>query len=262
MTWNKSTSGTGATLVAAAAVSATAGSSMSVGDLIMVTLLWDKITTATSAIINDATNGNNKDNLGNTYSQIVVNSASAVGDIEIWMAVVEFAGTPTVRMRFGPTQGTSQVTYGSVNVDPFTGSDVNSVSAGSDNNFQNTSDYTATDAITSTAFTPSSDGCLIYGATTDLVNGGDTETIGTGFSLGSVDGGGLLIAKSEWREQTTAASVAATFTSTTNPAGYITVAAAVTPATILAGIRGNPVWAYGPVPAFGNGPVPYIFFPA
>jgi hypothetical protein len=28
------------------------------------------------------------------------------------------------------------------------------------------------------------------------------------------------------------------------------------------GVSGNPVYAYGPVPALGDGPVPYIFFPA
>ncbi|SRR6266851_5836261 len=76
---------------------------------------------------------------------------------------------------------------------------------------------TGANAITSTAFTPADNGCLIWGATADTSAVASTVSAGTGFTLGtnnSATAGVTAALTSENQTQTTAASIAATFTQT------------------------------------------------
>ncbi len=76
---------------------------------------------------------------------------------------------------------------------------------------------TGTNAITSTAFTPADNGCLIWGATADTSAVASTVSAGTGFTLGtnnSATTGVTAALTSENLTQATAASIAATFTQT------------------------------------------------
>jgi len=77
--------------------------SVSVGDLVVIGLYYSD--DVTSASINDATNGANKDSLGNTYVTAAVTAGSANpvdlstdGDkLYLFYSIVTAAGTPTIR---------------------------------------------------------------------------------------------------------------------------------------------------------------------
>jgi hypothetical protein len=89
---------------------------------------------------------------------------------------------------------------------------------------------TGADAVTSTAQTPSLDGCYIAGFT---ANGGYSATyaLGTGFTTGfsALDG------RSEYLVQAAAASVAGTFTSDNGSERMITMMIALAPAATVVG---------------------------
>jgi hypothetical protein len=80
-----------------------------------------------------------------------------------------------------------------------------------------------TNAITSTAFTPTQSGDLIYGGTVNS-NNNDQATAGTGFTFAGNDsaGAGTVPVITEFLVQGTAASIAATFTDTTGSDSWST----------------------------------------
>jgi hypothetical protein len=89
---------------------------------------------------------------------------------------------------------------------------------------------TGTDAVTSTAQTPSMDGCYVAGFTANA--GYSTAyTIGTGFTTAFSANDG----RSEYRIQAAAASVAATFTSPDGSEPMITMMIALAPAATVVG---------------------------
>lgn len=259
MSWTPRTGGSNSISSAGStSLSATSTDAVIIGDCILLSVLVDSLAGAIGSRVSDATHGDYKDSLGNVYVRIRQDS-SAFSVQEIWLASVTSPGTPTVRIQLENSPGTTTATYIALNIDPFTDCSTNIRVAGHAGQLQNTGNYTATDAISSGVIVPIQNDTLIYGNTADLLNGGDPGVGGTGFTeLQLSAGGGLLPLLTEYRIQSVAASIAVTFTATVNPAAYVTQIISVGMVS-----RGNNIaLAAGMVPAFGDGPVPYIFYPA
>lgn len=259
MSWTPRTGGSNSTSVAGStSLSATSTDAVIIGDCVLLSVLIDTLAGAVGSRVSDTTLGDYKDSLGNVYIRIRQDS-SAFNIQEIWLASVTVPGTPTIRIQLESSPGTTTATYMSINIDPFTDCSSNIRVAGHTGQLQNTSNYTATDAISSGVIIPTQNDTLIYGNTADLVNGGDPGIVGTGFTeLQLSAGGGLLPLLTEYRTQTIAASIAITFTATINPTAHLTQIVSI--GMLFRG--NNTVLAVGTVPALGDGPVPYIFYPA
>lgn len=122
-------------------------------------------------------------------------------------AIVSFycsnvTGAPTV---FTATFTGGSASFPAIMMDEFSGVLTVSPLDGHNGNFNAPATSTA---VTSNSFTPGTNGDLIYGMVTQIGGGGDTYTAGSGFTLLQNPGGFA----SEWQQQTTAASIAATFT--------------------------------------------------
>lgn len=82
---------------AVASLSTTLGSAVSVGDLIVCGVLYGD--DATTASINDATNGAGKDSLNNSYTNAGSVDLTTAGDLlYVFYSVATHAGTPTIRV--------------------------------------------------------------------------------------------------------------------------------------------------------------------
>lgn len=234
MAWTKLTSGSANTLGSNTQLTAVSGSAVAIGDLVCVAATpgQDAGGVPASGVVTDS--------LGNTYT-----NAGRVSDgtnhqlIETWYSVVTVAGTPTVKIQYNPTPGTTPAGNCSLNVDPFTGSDASSTSDGSNAQVQ-ASPGTVADALSSNTFTTTVNGDLLYGATVDTQTGGDPGVHGTGFSDATASGG--VVIRSEYKTQVTAAAgTAVTFTATTGTDRFITSGFAMKPAAVGGGLLSIPL---------------------
>lgn len=185
MGWTKLTSGTNNTLVSNTSLAATCGP-VAIGDLILVSSSPGQSAGGVPAT------GNMRDDLGNQYflgARTVDPTNHQL--LEIWYSIVTVPGTPTVTTDYNPTPGTTVATNCSLNVDPFTGSNVGSVADGGAAQNQ-VGPGTGANAVTSGGFVTTATGDLLYGACVDTTTGADPGTPGTGFTSATVSGGVIL----------------------------------------------------------------------
>lgn len=224
-------------------LSATCAGSVSVGDLILVSTFVDKLAGATGGAISDGTNGVGFDDLGNAYTLLVTNGLGSLGYQQIWMSLVDNAGTPTLRLQMQASPGTTTATYMAIAVDAFSGA--NGAVSVDDTVAQlfNTGNYTASDAISMGPVTPLDTDALIYGGVSDVYNGGDPGSVGTGFTGAQLTAGsGLVKIRTEWLQHATETDRAITWTASENPCAFVAVGVAITR-----------------VPNDGSGTVPYSY---
>lgn len=226
MTWVKGTSQTNGTFstTTGAAETVTLGA-QAVGSVICVALsiAVDVTQAPASGVVND--------NLGNVYTSVVNTLDSTQHQrIQLFRCVVTVSGTPTLTPGFNPTPGTTTALAVTINADPFTGSNASSTGDGATGQNQ-VAPGAGANAVTSGAIVTTVNGDLIYAATVDTTTGADPATIGTGFTSGSVSSGATtIVTRTEWLEQTSAGSIAGTFTAITGGDRFITAVMAITPA--------------------------------
>lgn len=163
------------------------------GSLIVVTVTWD--TAATTAVTCS-------DSQGNTYVTAVnTNDTTNVQALAVCYAANAAGGTTTVTATFGASSVTRRII-----VSEYSGVATTSPVDITRSNVANGT--TATNNITSTAGTTTTNGDLIFGAVMDTT-GTTTITAGTGFTLRSTIGSHMSV---EDQVQATAGSIAATFT--------------------------------------------------
>ncbi len=148
------------------------------------------------------------DTLGNTYTVSTVNSDIGNGQYQkTFYANSPIGGANTVTVTFG-----TSVAYRRLYISEYSGLATASPSDGGTGQFQ-TSPGTGANAITSGAIVTTVDGDLIWGITQNTAEadpGTGTLVAGTGYTQdGQV---GTVIMRAEHKTQTTAGSVAATFT--------------------------------------------------
>jgi hypothetical protein len=150
------------------------------------------------------------DDKGNTYSLglDVVDTTNNQRARSFWRGNITNAPT-VITVTYSGSAAATQV-----NVDEFSGPTLVDPSDGQTGQIQS-SPGTATDAITSTNVTTAAAGDLIWGATTNTSLGTNQATAGTGFATGTA--GTVTVATlTEYKTQTNAGSVAATFTQAVN----------------------------------------------
>ena len=189
----------------------------------------------------DATNptsGNVTDSLGNVYTKVVSTKDTTNSQfMELWVSVVTVAGTPTVKLTFNPTPGTTTSSSCWFVVDVFTGSDSRSFVDGIGSGNDQLNPGSGTDACVSGTWATTHDGDLIYG----WVVSDPTPLAGTGFTIATgstIDG---FTAQSAWNAQGThSSSTQITFTASGGGTGpLVTQGMAITPATAT----GSPIQA-------------------
>ncbi len=237
MSWVKTSSASVNDLGNQATKSVAAGAAVAVGDLICVGA------TIGQNFGPPPDNGVVTDSLGNTYTRVASAAHSSNHQIvEVHYCIVTVSGTPTVTIRYNPTPGTTQATNVSMNVDTFTGSDASSTADGTGAAQEQSGLGGTTDAVTSGSWTTTTNGDLIYAATCQTDTGNDPGSVGTGFTLAQNSGGVIL--KTEYRTQTTAGSVAGTFTGGGSFNNFVTAAMAIKPAAAVVGV-GEPWQKHG-----------------
>jgi hypothetical protein len=222
MTWTR----TGGVVIAAApgiAQSASLGSTVAVGDLIACVLCLDTSTSATDAAVDEF-------GLGNIFTRrATATDAGHTERMEIWTCIVTAAGTPTLRVQYNPTPGTSVTLQIDAMFDAFTGSDAASAIRGTPAAQVQTNPGTGADAITSGSLGSGVSGDLVYGGSIISSIGTAVPTLGTGFSLGGTTSG--VVTKTEYKTSS-GGTEAVTFRDATNGAAaiYITAGVIITPA--------------------------------
>lgn len=158
----------------------------------------------TDGVITIATPTDNKG--GNTYTPVAAQFDADIGHSRVWYSKVVNGGT-----NFQVTVTNAQTGYGDIIVHQISGQDLSAPLDKVVNNNQ-AAPGTGTDAITSTAQTPTTDGQYIFGFTLqdDFVI--STISAGTGFTAGETSGPSDFPGRSEYVVQGAAASIAATFT--------------------------------------------------
>ena len=200
--------GTSVADVAATSIALTLDNPVAVGDVITLVVGHGGGQTDESTGVSD--------NLGNSYSPV---ASSWIVDTNFdqngkaYLCVVTVAGTPTITAAFG-----ASVMYRGLMVHVNTGRDTTTPL------HQNTRQYqaspgTATDGVTSGSVTPTLDNCDVVAFAWNTSNVGN-RSAGTGFTKRETigDGSTTLAGDSESLTQTTAASVAGTFTQASNDA--------------------------------------------
>lgn len=214
-------------------LSVTSGVALSVGQTVFLCVTHDNNagSPATGSVMQDATNGNNRDSLNNLWTKEVEVTGSNNQMGSIWKCIVTVAGTPTIRIRFNPTPGTSNVGNVTLSLEPFSGSDANSVTDGTPTGQLQNAPGTGTDVITSGALTTTVPGAIVFGCVIDTQTGTDTCAHGTGFTDGQATNASGVVIRSEWLEKVAAGSQAATFTSAGGGGtdNFLTLVVAVTP---------------------------------
>lgn len=237
MTWTRTGGGSNGTGSAAVnTLSVTNSASVAVGDVVCVAMCREGTTTSIIQI-HDPTNGAGKDSLGNTYN-FVVGASDVPNDerLELWVSVITASGTPTIRQRSNPSPGTTTFTYSTIIVASFTGSDASSVTDGSNAQLQATPGI-GTDGVSSNTFTTTANGDLVYGASiSDSATGLDPGAVGTNFTQDAFFNTAAMVwMRTEYLTQSSAGSIAATFTAGTNNS-HITAGVAVKPAAAGGGV--------------------------
>lgn len=179
----------------------TLGSSVKAGNLLAVSMLW--ATGAESDFVSIA------DNLGNTYT--LVDHTVANGDpARTYYAKNILGGSCTITVTLNTARGFETIMVheisGCSTTSPLDQHVLNSQSGPS----------TATDAVTTTNVTTTHDGEYIYGSVFLHNNFADTYTAGTGYTRENLAVGDAThgAAADEFKIQTTAGAIAATFTRT------------------------------------------------
>lgn len=195
---SKSISSTGAT---STTIAVTMTSAVTVGNLLAVFVAYGD-----TGFISCA------DNLGNTYTPVDNSGAAFSGDIaRTFYAKITSGGTCTVTVTLSPAVGYRQLVVHEVSgVDTTTPNDKHIIN-------KQTAPGTGANAVTSTAQTTTTNGQYIFGAAR-ICNVGTSKSLaqGTGFTSREniVGGSDASPLRSEDQIQTTAGSIAATFTGT------------------------------------------------
>lgn len=222
MSWTHDSGGTVTSGSAVTSVSVVVGSAVAAAETICVAYALDNAA--------GATGGSVTDNLGNSYSRPTAATATDSPNnviLQGQFSIVTATGTPTVKVQFTPTPGTTTSAQTSAAVDTLTGSDASSTNDTTGAGQHQAAPTTSTDALTSGSFTTGTDGDLIFSATLDSATGNNPGSVGTGYTAGQTTGIGVL--KTEWKTQTTHGAVAGTWTALTND-DHVTIAFAVKPA--------------------------------
>jgi hypothetical protein len=222
VTWTR----TGGVVVAAAPgtiPSASLGSTVAVGDFIGCVLDLETTGSATDAVVDDTA-------LGNVFTRrAAASSGSDFERMEIWTCIVTVAGTPTLRVRFNPTPGTSATPQIDAMFDAFTGSDASSTIRGTPAVQLQTAPGTGADQVSSGSLGTATSGDLVYGGSVISSLGTAVPTLGTGFSLGGITT--FAVTKTEYKTSS-GGTEAVTFQDATNggSARYLTAGVLITPA--------------------------------
>ncbi|MBK8772259.1 MAG: fibronectin type III domain-containing protein [Rhizobiales bacterium] len=165
------------------------------------------------------------DNQSNSYTVVLTNGADATNNQAGFLFYKEGISNAPTTFTLTFVGGLSP-NYVELTVEEFSGVATSSAATGTFGmNVQN-SPGTGTNAVTSPSITPAVDGCLIYGFTQN--DGGSTlASAGTGYTSGVSNA--TAACRSEYKVQTTAAAVAATFTVAANES-HITGVMAFKPA--------------------------------
>lgn len=154
------------------------------------------------------------DSRSQTYTSAVNVTDGATYSLATYYFLNTTGGACTVTVTFA-----GAVTFASLQVAEYSGVATSSALDKTANNSQ-TDPGTAADAITSGSVTPTTDGQLILGWTSALVVGGSTVSAGSGFT-GRINVFGDILFEDQI--QTSAGAIAATFTTTSATADFITL---------------------------------------
>lgn len=185
---------------------ATFGSNVTTGNLIVVFVDVNSVT----ATINTPT-----DTGGNTYTAL--DTTTGLNSRTKGF----YAKNVTGGSSFGVTATLGAGAFGSISVHEASGLDTTAPLDQHVGNAQ-TSVATTTDAVTSTAVTTTTAGQYIAGRTTQDNVEGITVTQGTGYTAGQTTNNGGQSGKTEYQIQSSAGSIAATFTSATASKNWVT----------------------------------------
>lgn len=222
MSWTHDSGGTAVSGSSVTSLSAVVGSAVASAEAICVAYALDNAA--------GATGGSVTDNLGNSYSKPSAATATDSPNnviLEAQFSIVTATGTPTVKLQFTPTPGTTTSAQTSLAVDTLTGSDASSTNDSTGAGQHQATPTTTTDALTSGNMTTGTDGDLIFSATLDSATGNNPGSVGTGYTAGQTTAVGVL--KTEWKTQATHGAVAGTWTALAND-DHVTVAFALKPA--------------------------------
>lgn len=186
------------------------GSNVAAGNTIAVYVFANNTTvTFTSA----------SDTLGNTYTQVDTVAGSSGKAFTLYAKNIT-GGACTVTVVLSAQNFNTWIA-----VNEFSGRDT-SAPLDAHNMTANEDPGTATDALTSGTGTTTVNGCDVFGATGEA-GFASTVTVGTGFTLRETTTDGR---RTETLVQSTAGSIAATFTTNTGAADYVTAMMAFKPA--------------------------------
>lgn len=194
-------------------IAQTFGSAVTVGNRIVVAVSWSAGGATNYPTIADTR--------GNVYTRHIDDYDTAnLQGLAVYSAPVTTGGTNTVTCTFGTTTD-----YRRLSIHEYSGISSSNPIDTTDKNKVTSGGSTATDGVTSTASNTTTDGCLIYGARQHDQAGVPTVTAGTGFTSRTNNNEH----STEDRIQTTAGSVAATWTHSTST-GYLAQMVAFRPA--------------------------------
>lgn len=172
-------------------------------------VVWVTVGGATTITVTDGTN---------TYTQVGSQVVASYGDVQaVFECLSCAAGTFTVQANFGTANA-----FRGIAVHRFSGL----TGSGSLVGQAQTAPGTGADGLTSTNLTPASQPALLLGISTEY--NGTTVNVGTGFSLSAVysnvDTANGSYTASETKRLTSTSAVAATFTATSSPQNFVTLA--------------------------------------
>lgn len=172
-------------------------------------VVWVTVGGATTITVTDGTN---------TYSAVGSQVTANSGDVQACFECANCAaGTFTVQANFGTANA-----FRGIAVHRFSGL----TGAGSLVGQAQTAPGTGADGLTSTNLTPASQPALLLGVSTDY--NGSTVNVGTGFTSSAVytnvDTANGSYTTSETKRLTSTSAVAATFTATSSPQNFVTLA--------------------------------------
>ena len=172
-------------------------------------VVWVTAGGATTITVTDGTN---------TYTQVGSQVVASYGDVQACFECANCAaGTFTVQANFGTANA-----FRGIAVHRFSGL----TGSGSLVGQAQTAPGTGADGLTSTNLTPASQPALLLGISTEY--NGTTVNVGTGFSLSSaytsVNTANGSYTTSETKRLTSTSAVAATFTATSSPQNFVTLA--------------------------------------
>ncbi len=140
--------------------------------------------------------------------------------IDIYYCIVTTGGTPTITVSFSSINAFNL----SVVCDHFTGSYASSANDTTGASAAQSAPGTGANAVSSGNITTATNGDLIYAVCVETSTGNDPGSLGTGYSLGQTSGG--VVIESAYKTQSSAGSVAGTWTTAAGSANFVTAVAA------------------------------------